>query len=236
VRYEEEYAAYNSTWHLEDAPHKVDDVLRSIARASLRPTSVCDIGCGIGEVLAQLHIRLTLERAVGYDVSQYAITRARKRETDGLRFRVGDPTLDGESFDLMLMLDVIEHVADPVAFLTRVKDKAPLAIMNIPLELSAQKVLRGRSLARGRRGLGHLHYFNEHLVQELLTETGYRVRDAWISPPGTGRLPDPTRRWLRAAQRTAARAHPSLAARTIGGCSLMIVATSRTASAGQERP
>jgi SAM-dependent methyltransferase len=225
MRYEEDFAVANPGWGVEDADDKVRDVVRSICRVHLHPRSVCDVGCGVGEVLAQLRQRLGTERAVGYDISRYAITLARKRETPGLRFCLADATQDDESFDLMLMLDVIEHVADPVGFLRSVNHKAPVAIINLPLELSALKVLSAHSLVRGRRGLGHINYFNEQLAHELLNEAGYEVRDAWFSPPGKGRdVHDAKRRLLRAAQRTATRVSPSIAARTIGGSSLMMVA------------
>lgn len=59
-----------------------------------------------GEVLAQLHERLRTERAVGYDISRYAIALARKRKTPGLRFCLAEASQDDESSDLMLMLGV----------------------------------------------------------------------------------------------------------------------------------
>jgi SAM-dependent methyltransferase len=225
MRYEEDYASNNPQWHLEDAEDKVGDVLTAIARAQLTIHSICDIGCGVGEVLAQLHRRLQTERTVGYDVSHYAIELAKQREGPGLTFLAADASSDSETFDVMLLLDVLEHVPDPVGFLKSVRHKAPTAIINLPLELSALKVLSGDSLARGRRALGHLHYFNERLAFEMLREAGFEVRDSWFSPPGTGRaVPDVKRRALRFGQRIATRANPSVAARTIGGSSLMMVA------------
>jgi SAM-dependent methyltransferase len=223
--YEQDYAENNPEWHLEDAGDKVADVLTSVARSGLRPTSVCDIGCGAGEVLSQLHRRLPASRSVGYDISGYAIALAQRRAGDGLAFREADATSDPETFDVMLLLDVLEHVRDPVSFLHAARVKAPIAIINLPLELSALKVLSGKSLARGRAALGHIHYFNEALAHSMVAEAGFEVCDAWFSPPGTGRENvAPHRRALRAMQRSATRVHPPLAARTIGGSSMMITA------------
>jgi SAM-dependent methyltransferase len=132
MRYEEDYAKCNPGWGAEDAPDKVREVLRAISRANLRPTSACDIGCGVGDVLAQLYRCLKLECAVGSDISRHAIAQARQREAEGLEFRLGDATLDRESFDVMLILDVVEHVGGPVAFLRAIKHKAPIAILNPP--------------------------------------------------------------------------------------------------------
>jgi SAM-dependent methyltransferase len=225
VRYEADYAELNSGWHVEDAEDKVAAVLKSIERARLHPQSICDIGCGSGDVLARLHRTLGTERAVGYDISRHAIELASRHSAHGLRFVIGGVQPDVQPYDLMLLLDVVEHVPEPVSFLMSLRDAAPCAIMNIPLELCVLKVLSADSLARGRRALGHVHYFNERVVYELLREAGYSVTDAWFSPPGTGRVvPEPWRRALRAAQRVATGISPRIAARTIGGSSLMVAA------------
>jgi SAM-dependent methyltransferase len=226
MQYEADYAALNPGWHAEDAEDKAAAVMKSLERARLHPRSVCDVGCGTGDVLARLHRMLGTERAVGYDISRRAIELACAHEAAGLRFVAGAVEPDVEPFDLMLVLDVVEHVPDPVGFLSSLRRVAPMAIMNIPLELSVLKVVSPDSLARGRRALGHVHYFNEGVVYELLHEAGYSLDDAWFSPPGTGRVVrDPWRRVLRAAQRAATGVSPRIAARTIGGSSLMLVAS-----------
>jgi 2-polyprenyl-3-methyl-5-hydroxy-6-metoxy-1,4-benzoquinol methylase len=53
-----------------------------------------------------------------------------------LTFLAADASSDSETFDVMLLLDVLEHVPDPVGFLKSVRHKAPTAIINLPLELS----------------------------------------------------------------------------------------------------
>jgi SAM-dependent methyltransferase len=226
VQYEADYAELNPGWHVEDAEDKTTAVLKSMQRASLRPRSICDVGCGAGDVLARLHRTLRTERAVGYDISQRAVELASRHAADGLRFVAGRVEPDVQPFDVMLLLDVVEHVPDPVSFLISLRHVAPHAIMNIPLELSVLKVLSPNSLARGRRALGHVHYFNESVVYELLCEADYSITDVWFSPPGTGRVVrDRRRRALRVAQRAATRIGPRIAARTIGGSSLMVVAS-----------
>jgi hypothetical protein len=43
------------TWQLEDAPFKARRVLKMLARQpEIQPTSICEIGCGSGGVLAEL--------------------------------------------------------------------------------------------------------------------------------------------------------------------------------------
>jgi trans-aconitate 2-methyltransferase len=51
---------------------------------------VVDLGCGSGELTAELHRRLGPAQTVGLDSSPAMLARARPREGDGLRFERGD--------------------------------------------------------------------------------------------------------------------------------------------------
>lgn len=94
-------------------------------RSSLRPfegLALLDIGCGgglIAEPMARLGFIVT-----GLDVDPGAIDAARTHaEATGLAidYRIAAPESiaeDGERFDAVLALEVIEHVADPVHFFT----------------------------------------------------------------------------------------------------------------------
>lgn len=226
VNYESDYAEANPGWHLEDAGDKAADVLTSLRRVGITPSSVADIGCGVGAVLTRLHNELDIRRCVGYDLSEHAIAEARRRAPDNLTFLSVNAADDPEEFEVMLILDVVEHVPDPVHFMRSLQHKAPVAILNVPLELSVIKILSAESLVRGRRALGHVHYFNEALAREMVEEAGYSILDAWISPPGSGRPEVGWRRAMKSTQRLAAAASPGWASRTIGGCSLMMVARS----------
>ena len=70
-----------------------------------------------------------------------------------LEFRLGDAAKDPEHFDVMLVIDVIEHVPDPVGFLASVTRQIS-AILHIPLDLSVQSVLRSDKLMERRRHAG----------------------------------------------------------------------------------
>jgi 2-polyprenyl-6-hydroxyphenyl methylase/3-demethylubiquinone-9 3-methyltransferase len=88
--------------------------------AQARPLRVLDIGCGAGllaEPLARAGARVT-----GIDAAEKNIAAARVHaEAGGLRidYRAGEPATAlgaDEQFDLVLMLEVVEHVADVPAF------------------------------------------------------------------------------------------------------------------------
>jgi len=51
-----EYLKNNPTWHVEDSPWKAKQILKIIGNNNLQPNSICEIGCGAGEILHQLFL------------------------------------------------------------------------------------------------------------------------------------------------------------------------------------
>ena len=45
------YLRNHPTWHEEDAPYKAEDILTFLEKHSLRPATICEVGCGSGGVL-----------------------------------------------------------------------------------------------------------------------------------------------------------------------------------------
>ena len=105
---------------------RLGHVLEQIARRFGRPVGalqglrILDVGCGAGlmcEPLAQRGAQM-----VGVDAAANNIAAARLHaKASGLQidYRVGEPQAalrDGESFDVLLLLEVVEHVDDVLAF------------------------------------------------------------------------------------------------------------------------
>lgn len=222
-----DYRQRNPGWHVEDAGWKAAQVLRVLERNTLRPLTVCDVGCGAGEVLRQLQLALDPQsRFVGFDVSPDAIGLASQRGNERLRFVLGDiGGWSGQPFDLLLAIDVVEHVEDCFGFLRRVRRMARNAIFHIPLELSALAVLRRHPLLASRERYGHVHYFTRGTAVALLGECGFRIRDTLFTGSGVD-LPSPTfgNRVLRIPRRILFAVAPDLCTRLLGGYSLLILA------------
>ena len=120
------YLAKNPGWHVEESPWKAKQVLRMLRQNHLAPTTVCDVGCGAGEVLNQLQKSLESQCTFwGYDISPQAFEMCKQRENERLHFKLADIRLEKDVFfDLILMLDVVEHVEDYFSFLRDIKPKA----------------------------------------------------------------------------------------------------------------
>ena len=68
-----EYLQKNPTGHLEDSPWKAVQVFRMIQRRNLAPKSICEVGCGAGEILKQLQDRMDEDCTFcGYEISGQA--------------------------------------------------------------------------------------------------------------------------------------------------------------------
>ena len=221
-----QYLEHNPTWHVEGSPWKAAQVHKMIARHSLPVGSVCEVGCGSGEILRQLQALLPEDsRFVGYDISPQAIALCRERENDRLQCHCADfLTQSTEPFDLLLCMDVIEHVEDLFGFLRGLRGRAQNTIFHIPLALSAQAVLRASPLVRGWRGAGHIHHFMQATALLALADAGYEVVDHFY----TAHPPKPASPWRTRLARLPRTAFytlaPHLAVRLLGGYSLLVLA------------
>jgi 2-polyprenyl-6-hydroxyphenyl methylase / 3-demethylubiquinone-9 3-methyltransferase len=102
-------------------------VLEQIARYFGRPLGdlhslrIADVGCGVGLMCEPLAARAA--QVVGVDAAANSIAAARLHAGNGglnIDYRVGEPDAalrDGELFDVLLLLEVVEHVDNVQNFL-----------------------------------------------------------------------------------------------------------------------
>ena len=222
------YAALNPDWHVRDSAWKAEQLLEMVSRHGLDPGRVVEIGCGAGEVLAQMQARLpAVTRFEGWDISPDAIRLARRRAGARISFHQGDLLADSDGgYDLVVAADVVEHVPDYMDFLERLRTQATWKLFHFPLDLSVQSLLRRDRLLRSRRELGHLHYFTRQTALAALVDSGYSVIDHAFTSPSLDRrcLRDPLPRLLRPARLLLYRIQPDFAARVLGGFSLLVLA------------
>jgi SAM-dependent methyltransferase len=173
-----EYLAKNPRWHADESPWKAKYVLQLMARNSVAPKTIGDVGCGAGEVLRLVHEGLGGEcTCCGYDISPQAFALSQRLSNERLQFKLADIRQEKDArFDLILVMDVIEHLEDYFSFLRDVRTKAEHKIIHIPLDVSVRTVLRGK-LPDFRAAYGHLHYFTKELALQMLKDVGYEVVD-----------------------------------------------------------
>ena len=220
------YLAHNPTWHAEHSPTKarwIDDILR---RNQLEPKTIAEVGCGSGEILVELSERRPNARFTGFEISPQAYAICSPKAANGLDFRLADLLeTDAERFDLLLAIDVFEHVPDYMGFLKALKGKAEHVIFHIPLDLSVQALLRGTSYPVLREQTGHLHYFHKYTALATLRDCGYEVVD-WNYTRSSQELPGKSLKTKVAnlPRKLMQTVSEDMSARLFGGYSLLALA------------
>jgi len=91
--------------------------------AAQKPHKLLDVGCGDGRFAAFLSESIGIAEVCGVDISESAVSEARKRGISAVKAdldRDGLPFPD-EQFDAVLAGEVIEHVYDPDFFLSELR-------------------------------------------------------------------------------------------------------------------
>jgi len=222
------YLESNPSWHIEESPFKVRQILRIMTRQKLAPKTICDVGCGAGAVLAELQPHMPPDCVCwGYDISPQAIAMCDSRGNDKLRFRLRDIRRDkcDAFFDLLLMLDVFEHVEDYIGLVRDLRSKGVYKLFHIPLDLSVQAVLRRNGLLRRRDNFAHLHYFTKETALRTLTDAGYQLVDYFYTPRCIELGDELAQKMARVPRRLCFALAQDLTVRILGGYSLMVLAT-----------
>ena len=224
------YLENNPGWHVGDSPWKSDQILKMVRMRNLQPTTVCEIGCGAGEILSRLHEELPAAQCFGYEISPQAFELCLTRQKNNLHFVLGDLLQTQARFDLLLCIDVFEHIPNYLFFLEQLRGHAGQFIFHIPLDLSLLSVLRPARLEQVRYGVGHLHTFTAETALAVLKDTGYEIQDSFFTAGGMELAKNQRRvRTVLAnlPRRLIGGFSQKLSARLLGGYSLLVLAKSR---------
>jgi hypothetical protein len=173
-----EYLTKNPTWDLEDSVWKAEQVCKILTRNGKSPASIVDVGCGAGGILSALYDKSPHIRYAGYEIVPDAGQFWDKHSGKEISFVIDDFLLaNTPHFEALLLLDVLEHIPDPFAFLIALRERADYFVLHLPLDLSAASVLRERPLLAVRTSVGHIHYFTKGLALQLIQECGFEILD-----------------------------------------------------------
>jgi SAM-dependent methyltransferase len=151
-------------------------ITRDIPGASL---AVLDVGGGTGQQLATLKAAdARVSRTVIVDLDDKAEAVARAAGHEYVRARIEDASLRGP-FDVILLLNLIEHVEDPLAVLTKVR--ALLSPRGVVLIKTPNYDSLDAHLFRHRNWGGyhcprHWVIFTQPSFQRLVESSGLRVK------------------------------------------------------------
>lgn len=216
--------------HSEDSVFKARCFLRALEAVhrsrNWRIRSIADVGCGSGAAIGHIvdgldQIGLTIEKSLAYDVYPEVAQKTNPRT----RFIHGDFAADGEDVDLVTLFDVFEHVPDPLNFLHQVASRCNYLGLHVPLESNWTCGLRNKYNSRLHQP-GHLIYLDVENALTILSLAGLRTvhfeyTPAFMAPSGGQSV---VARLFRLPRRVAFSVSPWALSKTLGGCSLMVLA------------
>ena len=159
----------------EDSSRSINSHLSlNTVKRFARSGRLLDVGCATGYFLNAA--RLDFETH-GIELSEWAAQYARERlRLDVVNVSLDDASLPVEHFDVVTLIDVIEHLTDPKAALLSVhrllRPDGLLYLVTPDIESLSARLLRGRWW--GLRP-AHVYYFSRTTLGRLLRETGFEV-------------------------------------------------------------
>ncbi|NJD54801.1 MAG: class I SAM-dependent methyltransferase [Nitrospirae bacterium] len=186
------YIANNPTLDAEDVPWKitklvplVDLFLQRSGHAGVR---ILDVGGGAGLYLKEIsdHIRasnITVEKHA-VDLSVEMLRRQQENNPDlesVVEGSIEKTLFRDKEFDLVLMVDVLEHVSDVPAALRELKRIAKYVIFKVPMEnnlyYNLLNLIKMGGLRRDIfRKVGHLNFYSFGTLRRQLESIGAMVR------------------------------------------------------------
>lgn len=196
--YSSKYKAFNnSALEVQEADREFhdahrEDIAGNIERLLGRPLkglSVLDIGCGWGQTMKYLAAKGA--RCSGFDPAPEAVAYVQSIGIECVR--AGMEKMDvyeGRRFDVVLLMNVLEHLSDPVQVIEGIHNtvlaKGGMLVVEVPNEFNAFQVT-----AQELHGLAqwwvappaHLNYFSATSLTALLRGSGFEVPHAEASFP-----------------------------------------------------
>jgi cyclopropane fatty-acyl-phospholipid synthase-like methyltransferase len=222
------YVSLNPTWHAEDSAWKADNIRKILQKNNIYFHCAAEVGCGAGIILKNLSRNYEDARFFGYEISPDAM---KLWTDDNPRVILSSEDFHSQSrnFDVLLIIDVVEHIEDYMGFLRSIRKRATFFIFHIPLELSVQQVIRDIQL-HTRATYGHIHYFSKETALATLVDTGFHVVDYFYT--NANRQYASTHNDLKMKMANVVRDvlfsfSPDLTVKLLGGYELMVLAKAR---------
>ncbi|MDB5506086.1 MAG: SAM-dependent methyltransferase [Devosia sp.] len=172
--------ASEAEWLGRCATDKVDNIVRILSVANVRPESVVELGAGTGVILAELRRRGIGQNHTAIDYSEIALARLREDHL-GIDCVVADVNLiqqgDLPHCDLVVACHLIEHLEDPSKFLEAIASGMSFThlLIEVPLEDLFAGRLKARFRNRSTNSAGHVQFFTASSIERLATSSDLSI-------------------------------------------------------------
>ncbi len=166
---------------------QMEALLERALRFAPQAKTVLDVGAGSG--LLVLAARRRGLQAVGVEPSRSLVAAAREQGIELLCGSLPNPALRPGQFDLIFMVDVIEHVGNPLELLRQcarlLSRDGKLLLVTPDLDSLAARVTGGKWW---HFRVAHIGYFNRDTLRDIGRRAGleivHRFRPWWFLPLG----------------------------------------------------
>jgi SAM-dependent methyltransferase len=138
---------------------------------------VLDIGCGNGELAFDVSKSATSVTAIDIDPGKIAVA-TKQYVGPNITYRVADATKDlgGETFDVVILSNVLEHIEHRVEFLRSIKPVAKKFLIRVPMFDRDWIPLYKKELGlEWRLDLTHYTEFTKETFYRECEEAGYHI-------------------------------------------------------------
>jgi len=189
VIYPSNYYAYNYEQSINPLALKAKDILDArkvkgwLKHLSTNQPRFLDIGCGNGRYLQMLHkLGVSKDNLYGVELSQSEVEGLNRDGFHGYYGRIEDVhnQLPSSSFDLIVMLQVLEHVDNPalvVRCLAGLLKPGGVLIIETPNTESIDVKMFKRSYWGGYHFPRHWNLFNKATLTRLAESNGLRIKE-----------------------------------------------------------
>lgn len=146
---------------------------------------VLDVGCGDGLFLSALAQKEVL--ASGVDISEEGVKKCREKGLDASVVDIATENLPfaDDTFDTVIMLDVLEHLYAPEALLqeaARVSKKyIIISVPNFNSLPARLQVLFGNVPENNRPNKGHVYWFNYGILVSMLSKHSFIITQVEVN-------------------------------------------------------
>lgn len=177
-----DYFQNNPTWDIEDSKFKFTKLKDIILKNHINFKSICEVGCGAGEILSLFKNNFHDIDVYGYDIAE-GLKKFWDDKKDINLYNQDFVKNNQKKYDIIFFSDVIEHLDNPFEYLQYSKSHSKYIIIYLPLDLSIRSLIFDKLIIRQVDNVGHINFYTKNIFLNLLKHKGFNVIDFFFNNP-----------------------------------------------------
>ena len=175
--YDNQYSNTLSEWRMLGAKYKVQNIVQLCKRQNMQFANLLEVGAGEGSILQHLQDRNFCDAMEAVEISRSGVDAIKERQLSSVKavklFDGYQLPYEDETFDLVILSHVLEHVEFPRTLLREIWRVSKNLIIEVPCDYSPtvdQKFDHYMSY-------GHINIYNPPIIRYLLQSEGFTILD-----------------------------------------------------------